>query len=320
MQLANLLQSKQWEEFQNSLGKKTFWIENSLLIKNELPLGKNYLYCPHGPEELTKEFIERVKKLAKQACSPKRREKTIFVRIEPLQENKKTCLAGPPVGGQAGKAKKQKIKKTKSIQPSSTLILNLEKSEEQLLSEMKPKTRYNIRLAQRKRVTIETTIDPEKIDIFYNILTETTARDRFHAHPLSYYKKMLEILGKQGIIKLYLAKYENKYIAANIVSFYKNTATYLHGASSNQYRNVMAPHLLQWQAICDAKKQGLKYYDFWGIADTDNLKHKWSGVTRFKKGFGGEAIHYPGTYDVVISKTWYFIYKIMRFVNRIKNF
>ena len=94
-------------------------------------------------------------------------------------------------------------------------------------------------------------------------MRETTKRDKFSAHEKEYYKKLVDVLGKMGVIKLYLAKYEGEYIAANIMAFRGNTAFYLHGASSNKHRNVMAPHLLQWQAILDAKKQGFKYYDFW---------------------------------------------------------
>ena len=113
-----------------------------------------------------------------------------------------------------------------------------------------------------------------------------------------------------------MAKHDSEYVAANIMCFFGDTANYLHGASSNKHRDVMAPHLLQWKAVCDAKKDGFKYYDFWGIAPNDDPKHGWAGVTRFKKGFGGEQVNYPGTFDMVVSKKWYLIYKVFRFINR----
>jgi len=296
MQLSNLLQSNEWESFEKAQGNQTFWIDDNLFVKNNLPRGKSYLFCPRGPKELTEDFIKTVKKLAK-------KEKSIFVRIEPLQEIKKTI--------------KQKIKKTKDINPANTLVLDLSLSEEQLLSNMKQKARYNLNLAKKKGVVIEKTTNSENAKIFYEIAKETSARDKFGVHSKKHYKNLLETFGPKRMMVLYLARYEGKYIAANLVSFFGNTVSYLHGASANEYRNVMAPYLLQWQAILDAKKEGYQYYDFWGIAPDDNPSHKWAGVTRFKKGFGGEQLNYPGTYDLVISKSWYAIYKVMRFLNRI---
>jgi len=295
MQQTNLLQSKAWEEFEKSQGFKTFWIDDALLIKNNLPKGKCYLFCPRGPKETTKEFLGKTIELAK-------KENAIFIRIEPISNIQY------PISS---------LIKTINLNPANTLILDLTKSEGALLSEMKQKTRYNINLAKKKGVEIEVTTDPEKAKIFFDIMKQTSKRDKFGVHSLKHYEKMLEVLGPKKIIQLYLAKYDGKYIAANIVSFFGNTVSYLHGASANEYRNVMAPYLLQWQAIKDAKKGDYRYYDFWGIAPDDSPKHPWAGVTRFKKGFGGEQVDLPGTYDVVISKKWYATYKILRFINRL---
>jgi lipid II:glycine glycyltransferase (peptidoglycan interpeptide bridge formation enzyme) len=112
--------------------------------------------------------------------------------------------------------------------------------------------------------------------------------------------------------KLLVAKYNNRIIALSIICFFNNTATYLHGGSSNQNRNVMAPFLLQWQAIKKAKEQGCVYYDFYGIDEK-----KWPGVTRFKKGFNGQNINYIGTFDLIYSPVYYWIYKIARFIRRL---
>jgi lipid II:glycine glycyltransferase (peptidoglycan interpeptide bridge formation enzyme) len=307
IQLSNLLQSAEWDEFEKALGHETFWIDNILFIKNHLFEKRSYLYCPRGPEGITEEFIDKAIKLGE-------KEGAIFVRIEPLKcdwDNIQKCI---------NKAIKYRpsiqVKKTKDINPPSTLVLDLTKSDKEILSEMKQKARYNINLSRKKGVEVEVTDDPAKAEVFYHIMKETTDRDGFSAHSLRHYKKQMDLLGKKGIIKLYLAKYEGKYIAANIVSFFGNTVSYLHGASSNHYRNVMAPYLLQWEAILDAKEGGYKYYDFWGIAPDDNLTHKWAGVTKFKKGFGGTQIDYPGTYDLVISKSGYFLYKVGRVLNR----
>ncbi len=114
---------------------------------------------------------------------------------------------------------------------------------------------------------------------------------------------MLEIPG----VELFLADFKNKIIAANIVVFWEKTAIYLHGASDYEQRNLMAPHLLQWEQIKEAKKRGCIEYDFWGIDEK-----KWPGVTRFKKGFGGREVEYPGAFDLIFQPVWYKIYKIGR--------
>ena len=112
---------------------------------------------------------------------------------------------------------------------------------------------------------------------------------------------------------LYLAEFEGNVIAANLVIAYGDMTTYLHGASSNRSRNVMAPHLLQWRQIQDAKKRQHGWYDFWGVAPPhsgDN--HPWAGITRFKKGFGDNNVRYLGTLDIPLKKWWYRMYTTVR--------
>ena len=112
-------------------------------------------------------------------------------------------------------------------------------------------------------------------------------------------------------LKLFLAEYQKEIIAGGIFAFFGQAVTYLHGASANQYRNVMAPHLLQWHLISLAKKLGYRHYDFFGINEV-----KWPGVTRFKKGFGGRVVEYPGTFDLIFQPAWYNFYKTGRRIRR----
>ncbi len=289
----SFLQSWSWVQFQQSLGRKIWPIETAglkaLVIKHNLPLGKNYLYCPRGPiGDNLEQFLEEIKQIAQQ-------EKSIFFKIEPASQLPLTDL-----GFRLS---------TKQIQPPKTLILDISKPEEELLSQMHQKTRYNIRLAQRKGVRIQlwSGTSSQEIDIFLDLLKETAKRDKFHIHPLEYYQKMLEILGKERMVKLFLAKYQDKIIAANLVCFFGQTATYLHGAADYDFRQLMAPYLLQWQAILQAKELACQYYDFWGIDEK-----KWPGVTRFKKGFNGQEIDSPGAFDLIFQPVWYRIYNLAR--------
>ncbi len=305
---SQFLQSWEWGEFQNEVGRKILrygieedgkLISTFTFIKKSLPMGKSYFYCPRLDIRYWTLDIEnltnKIKDLAKN-------ENAIFLRFEPRSN---PSLVLPFVRGG-----KLKVEKTIDVQPSKTLILNLDKSEDELLTNMHQKTRYNIRLAEKKGVKIVETQDfASRFDEFWSLMDQTKERDGFRLHNKEYYKKMLEI----NFIKLYLAEYKGKIIAGNIISFFGDTVTYIHGASSNKYRNVMAPYLLQWQVIKKAKTQGFKYYDFYGIDEK-----KWPGVTRFKRGFSGDKINYPGTFDLVFNKFWYNIYKIARAVRRLK--
>ena len=288
----SFLQSWQWGSFQESLFRKIWRIETQglkgLVIKYNLPMGKNYLYCPRGPvgpSSDLKSFLKEVKQIAKQ-------EKSIFFKIEPEQDFK---LPG------------HKLKKSsKQIQPAKTLILDLSKPEQKILSDMRQKTRYNIRLAQRKGIKIKSG-NHDQIDAFLDLLAKTAKRDKFYIHPKDYYKKMIEVLEQEGIIKLFLAKYQDQTIAANLVGFFGKTATYLHGASDYETRQTMAPYLLQWYTIRQAKELGFKYYDLWGFDDK-----RWPGVSRFKKGFNGREVAYPGAFNSVYRPGWYILYNLAR--------
>ncbi|MBL7053410.1 MAG: peptidoglycan bridge formation glycyltransferase FemA/FemB family protein [Candidatus Portnoybacteria bacterium] len=294
----SFLQSYQWGEFQELLKRKIWRIEvqglKGLIIKHDLPLGKNYLYCPRGPVVQGGDismFLKEVKSISQQ-------EKSIFFKIEPEIDLNLTEFGFK--------------KSLKEIQPSKTVILNIDQSKEELLEQMHHKTRYNIRLAEKKGVTVQEIDlkDKESINIFIDLLEQTAQRDKFHIHSKEHYQKMLGISG----IKLFLAKYQDKIIAGILNSFFNQTAIYMHGASDYNYRKLMAPYLLQWQAIIQAKEQGLKYYDFGGIN-----QEKWPGITRFKKGFlpcqqagNDQETHYPGAFDLVYRQVWFLGYNLAR--------
>ncbi len=305
------LHSWQWGEFQESLGRKIWRLgvfENekleavALVIKNKLPFGKSYLYIPRGPilhnteparnashsesgKHITHNILDYLKNEA------------IFLRIDPIEKLQIENL---------------KAREVPAVQPQHTLVLDLYKSADELFSEMHSKTRYNIRLAERKGVKIRFSSEREDLDKFLDLIKITSKRDRFIPHTEDYYKKMFEILGDE-ILRVIFAEYKGEILAANLVIFFDNTVTYLHGASGSTRRNLMAPHLLQWETIKKAKEQGFKNYDFWGIAPEGSIKEKaWAGVTRFKRGFGGREISYPGTFDIPFDNLWYNIYRLVK--------
>lgn len=273
----------------------------ALIIKKPLPFSKCWLLTPRGPisnfkDETWQTLFEEIKKIAKE-------ENAVFLRIEPP-------LPKLP--------KLENFQKAHaSYQPESTIKLDLSLSEEDLLKQMKPKGRYNIHLAEKKGVKVTKENSAEAIDFFYNLLQQTTQRDKFHAHPKVYYRDFLKILGQQNAAKLYLAKYKNEPIAGILVIFFGEEATYYYGASSNQHRNLMAPYLLQWEAIRDAKQQGCKWYDLFGIAPENDSSHPWAGVTEFKKKFGGQIFHYKKPLEYIFQPFWYSVIKVAKKLRKI---
>ncbi|MDA1060249.1 MAG: peptidoglycan bridge formation glycyltransferase FemA/FemB family protein [bacterium] len=277
-------------------GKKL--IGGSMLIRYLLPKNHCWLYTPRGPlarPEMMPHILEQIKKIATE-------ENAIFLRIDPPLQ-KAINYDG--------------FKTTsKGHQPEHTLILDLDASEEALLKQMKQKGRYNIKIAENKGVKIHKANPkfPNKfaydLGKFYHILQQTTKRDRFHSHGQGFYKAMIETLYPGAA--LYLANYEGEEIAGAIITYHKDTATYYYGASSDTHRNAMAPYLLHWEAMKDAKKKGFKYYDLFGISPPHSKNHHWKGVTEFKKKFGGTHVSYQKAQEYPFKKFMYFLYRLYK--------
>jgi lipid II:glycine glycyltransferase (peptidoglycan interpeptide bridge formation enzyme) len=158
----------------------------------------------------------------------------------------------------------------------------------------------------------------------WRVFEQTASRDVFRLHPKAYYRRMIqakEIERSRGreVCRAFLAtaSHEGEILAANVMIDFGDTRTYLHGASSNVKRNFMAPYLLHWELMKDAKSRGIAFYDWWGVAPIEaDANHTWAGISRFKRGFGGEEISYPGTFDCVLRPWHYSIYHYLRTVRR----
>lgn len=227
-------------------------------------------------------------------------------------------------------ADKLKLKKTKAdIQPRDSTQIDLTLSLDEILSKMHSKWRYNIRLSDRKGVIVKKYFGNdekigEKIDKFYELTKETNARDGNSSHSKKYYldliKKSSELIseGKDvPLVTLYIAESEGDEIASIMTLFSKTESIYLYGASSNKKRNLMPNHLLQWNAIQDAKNYGSKYYDLYGMPpEGKNENHPMHGLYMFKSNFGGKNIHRIGTFDYPLK----FIYNFYKFAENLRFF
>ncbi|MBN2738544.1 MAG: peptidoglycan bridge formation glycyltransferase FemA/FemB family protein [Spirochaetales bacterium] len=308
----HLFQSVFWAEFKTHWGwnAEAFIISTSkedcpvLMLSKTLGAGKSFGYIPFGPW-LSRPEPEILAQAAHEIAALSE-SRPLFVRFDiPWAIGLETRPPFPP-------ALPSLVKSPVDIQPSSTVILNLELSEDKLLDDMKAKWRYNIRLAMKKQVEIREE-DISFLPRWYALYRETSARDKIAIHSFQYYESLLETGKKKGPgfpeFKLFSAFHDNDFLSGIIVARYNNVAIYLYGASSNEKRNLMPNYLIQWKAIQWAKSRGCDSYDFYGIPPEDDPAHPMHGLYRFKTGFGGVILHRFGSYDCVLSKVGYSFYR-----------
>lgn len=318
----HLLQHPAWAALKAQFGWKPAWVlvtqggrpvAAAQVLFRRLPLGFSLAYIPRGPmappdnPPLWRTLVRHLDVLCRQ-------ERAILLKVEPEWEDAPAAreflqaLAFRPA--------------FQTVQPRSTIHVDLTPPEEAILARMKSKWRYNIRLAGRKGVTVRPAAAGE-VGTFVRLLQETARRDGFAIHTPQYYRQAWASLHTAGLAELFLAWYEDRVLAGLFVAGWGRTAVYLYGASSNEERHRMPNHLLQWEAMRWAKARGFAVYDLWGIPDevgahpevwagrtperTDGL---W-GVYRFKQGFGGRIVRYVGAWDRVYAPRLYWAYRLL---------
>lgn len=316
----DFLQSAAWGTFQKSIGREVRYfvvrdgvektLLSTLLIVN-MVAGKCYAFTPFGPVfaegvsdaneklEIFKFFTAELKSLI---------QNLIFLRFEPAVELNSSSA-----------------RKSTDLNPHQTLLLDLRQDEQSILAAMKPKTRYNIKVAQKEGVEVKVLHEVAQpatggLDPF----SASANRAGVSTYSREYFTKLLNFFseeksaGRNNAItaRCYTAYHQGDLLAANIMLEYKNRAIYLFGGALDLKRNTMPSYSLHWQAILDAKARGCETYDFWGV-ETDE-KHPWYGFSKFKLGFGGVIENRPGTYDFVYKPAWYTTYGILRKLNRLK--
>lgn len=297
------LQTESWARFQESAGRPSLRIGGRAFgFVHVLPLVGKYLYTPRWPFATT-ESEER-----RELLDIAQRSNCGWVRVEPETE---AALAGWQQD-----ASVRIVKAPHDVQPRENFVIDISVPEEELLARMKSKVRYNVRLAEKKGVRIRATRETKYREDFFNLIEATAKRQGILAHPRGYYEKMIETFPEEQL-SLYIAEYEGETLAANLVLFSGDTATYLHGGTSDHHREVMAPVLLQWEQIRGAKRRGCRWYDFGGVSMQTELA-AWAGITRFKTGFSPETktTVSPGCYDIIINPRRYRLYSRLRSLQR----
>lgn len=289
----SFLQSREWEEIQRKIGRPVKRLGPVLVIRHDLAYGFNYLYSPR-PQSLSKDFFDAAEKYAREQGS-------IFLKVDPDSFEPQVWAGGRPA---------------LSLQSEQSAVVDCRINENDLFATVHPKTRYNIRVAMKHGVSVSRFRgeEAEKVfDSFWGIMRETAKRDNFFLHPEKHYRALFEVGNENFKNELWLAERRGEVIAAAIVNWFlpASAATYLHGASSDAHREVMAPHLLHWEIIREVRRQGFSQYDLGGIDEV-----KWPGLTRFKNGFGGATLKFPESRDFVFRPA---LYQLYRFQHKLRH-
>ncbi len=307
---AHILQTAAWGRLKSAFGWRVETLQEEdaggLLLFRPLPFGFSVGYLPRGPVPSTPETLVELLPAIDRICRSRR---AAFLSIEPDWSDGDSARESlRRLGFRPG---------ARTIQPPRTIRIDLRGSEDDLLARMKPKTRYNIRLAARHEVTVSPSGD---IAAFARLMDATGLRDSFAVHSEKYYRAAYEAFQPHQTVELFLAHYHGEPVSGLMAFAQGNRAWYLYGASSNLHREVMAPYLLQWEAMRWARGLGCVEYDLWGIPDAgeEELEARFAdrqdglwGVYRFKRGFGGTVWRAIGTWDRVYSAPLYQMYRFI---------
>ena len=190
-------------------------------------------------------------------------------------------------------------------QPRYVMQVDVSPDEDDIIAKFKSKWRYNVRLAERSGVTVSSENSREQVGTFHDLLLETAARDGFKVRAQSYFDDIYDLFIAPEKGGLFLAHFEGKLIAGAIVLTLGKRAWYVYGASSNEHRDKMPNHLMQWEMMRWARARGCEVYDMRGVANAEDKQSPLYGLNRFKRGFAAEYVEYIGEWDLVYSPTWH---------------
>lgn len=304
--VSHVMQSYEWGEFRERTGVRVLRLgkfdKNRLVYGMQatfhyLPLGNLTVgYIPKGIG-LNHEWLLAWKDVGE-------RERAVFIKFEPDVLVKEEAF----LMQELSQSKEFRLRLApKPLFTKYNFLINLQLPEEELFKRMKSKTRYNIRLAQRKGVKVEERDDQEALATYLDLYFETTKRQGFFGHDRSYHQDLWKTLRPKSMAHLLLATWQDEPLVAWLVLRFKESLYYVYGGSSTKHREVMASNLIGWEAIRLGKRLGCHWFDFWGAARVSNPppQDPYYGFHRFKAGYGGELVEYLGSYDLVLDPIRY---------------
>lgn len=313
-----LLQSDEWARLQSAVGHESFSFSGvgfeGHAFRHPLPIFGDYLFIPRGPiVDMTRLASEELHGALSEIAAASG---AGWIRVEPVSTESLEVLRavfGPT----------RVVSAPRDTNPRETFMTSLDGGPADWLGRMKPKTRYNVRLAEKHGVTTRFTRESQDLEIFLDLITSTSNRKAIAPHPKPYYRNFLTAL-PEDMCEIAIAEYQGVPIAAALLVFFEETAYYLHGGSGDAHRELMAPFLLHFKCMEEAKKRGAARYDFGGVrikSKNGNQDTDWDGITRFKQGFApnAETLLFPGTYDIIVSPVRYVLYRQSRQLARVRR-
>ncbi len=311
----HILQTWEWGAFKERQGWRAvhyLWETREdpraaalVLLRRPARLPWGVMYVPKGPT-LPWDDAVLLQSVLTDLEAAARRAGAVFLKIDPDVEEAtpegETVTAVLRARGWRPSAEQ--------VQFRNTLLLDLTLSPDDLLVRMKPKWRYNIRLAQRKGVTIRPGM-MEDLPLLYRMYQETSGRDRFVIRPEAYYRDAWGTFMEAGLAQPLVAEVGGEPVAMVILFRFGRRAWYMYGASRSVYREYMPNHLLQWEAIRWAQAQGCTVYDLWGAPERPDESDPMWGVYRFKAGFGARPVRTIGAWDFPVYRAFYHLYTVL---------
>lgn len=291
----HIVQSKEWGEFKTKMGTPAVRAGDVQVTLHPVPFTNLKVgYCPRArAEDLDLESL--YDKGQENNCS--------HIKIDVPNTESKFEISPPTE--ETGNT--FEIRSSKSTFATATFMLDLTLSEEELLKKMHPKTRYNINVAKRHGVVVQQTDD---LTLFLRLQKETAQRQNFHLHPDNYYRTLWNLLSPRDMAYTLVAQHKGEGLASFLLLKYKDTFYYPYGGSTNLHKEVMANNLIMWEAILLGKALGCTQFDMWGaLPNPVKTNSPWYGFHRFKEGYGGEHVEFPGAWDLVIKPLPYRAFK-----------
>ena len=298
---ANFLQSWNWGVFHQNLGKEIFRVglyeddrlsAIALCVKETAKRG-TYLTIAGGPIPFSsphlQPLMEHIREIAKQ-------ERCDFVRLRPQELDSDLSRQTARRTG----FKESPLYLTADL----TLQLDIQQPEEELLRQMRKSTRYEIKRAEREGITVRMSESPEDIRGFYENEVELAKKQHFVPFSYKFLYEQFKAFAKDGQAVLFHASKDSELLASAFIIFYNNEAVYHYGVSTPANTKWPGAHACQWAAIKEAKRRGLKRYNFWGVAPKDRPGHRFAHLSVFKRGFGGEEVQYLPAHDLPISRKY----------------
>ncbi len=298
--VSHVIQSWEWGEFRKKTGVEVVRLgeyEGKTLKRayqftiHSVPLIKQKVgYLPKGPMP-SRLMVDGLSLIGKQKG-------IAYIKLEPDVEEDKSLESRVKSLGL--------VRAKKSLFTKYNFVLDISKSEEEILTKMHPKTRYNIRLAQKKGVEVYDSVEDKDFKVYLKLYFETTKRQKYFGHTPHYHRLVWETLKKAGMARVMIAKYEKKPLVAWMLLNFKDTFYYPYGGSSPLHRDTMSSNLVAWEAIRLGKELKLKSFDMWGALGPDpDPQDPWYGFHRFKAGYGARHVEYIGSWDLVINPAYY---------------